>query len=77
MQVLYNGQSMRDAMIDVLKRLPNNGDLIIKTVTGDRYIAFEPVIIFLDFIRFQDSAGPTNQRTVNIMISAISEISHP
>ncbi|MBR1193225.1 hypothetical protein [Bradyrhizobium sp. AUGA SZCCT0160] len=77
MQVLYSGQSMRDAMIEVFKRLPNNGELVIKTVNGESYNAYQPVTIFLDFIRFQDSAGPTNQRTMNIMISAISEISHP
>jgi hypothetical protein len=63
MQVLYNGQSMRDALVDVFKRLPNNGDLLIKTVTGDRYVAFEPITIFWTSYAFRIAlVRPTSGR---------------
>ena len=79
MRTVENGNTMKDMLKEVCKLIANQ-DVVIRTLSGETYMLYEPVTIHADFIRFQDSdvtAPGGNHRTVNVPYAAIESFSHP
>lgn len=76
MYVHDNGNSLREMLAEACKTVSNQ-DVVIKTLGGETLVVYEPVTIFKDFIRFQDSETKHgNYRTINVPFASISSVSH-
>lgn len=76
MITVKNDNTLPDMLAEACRGLANQ-DVIIKTLGGETLVVFEPVTIYKDFIRFQDSETKGgNHRTINVPFAAISSVSH-